>query len=78
MCIERGRGRFFLPIPPIGVAAYILVFNLFRYYEGELPRSMGETLLEVTYSTGILAVVFFTFAALRVLLTHFLKRILAI
>jgi len=46
--------------------------------EGELPGSVWETLREVSYSTGILTVVFFTFAALCVLLTHFLKRILAI
>ena len=33
---------FFLPIPPIGVAAYIFVFNMFRYYEGATRERMGE------------------------------------
>ncbi len=70
--------RFFLPIPPIGVAAYIFVFNMFRYYEGELPGTVGETLREVGYSTGILTVVFFSFAALSVLLTQLLRRVLSI
>jgi len=31
--------RFFLPIPPLGVAAYVFVFNLFDHYNGKLPES---------------------------------------
>lgn len=29
--------RFFLPVPPLGVAAYVFVFNLFAFYDGNLP-----------------------------------------
>lgn len=70
-----GNLRFFLPIPPIGVASYIFVFNMFRTYEGSLPGGLWETLREVAYGTLIMAGVFFTFAALNAFITLLLKRI---
>ena len=33
--------RFFLPIPPIGVAAYIFVFNMLNYYDGKLRAGVA-------------------------------------
>ncbi len=68
--------RFFLPIPPIAVAAYVFVFNLFRHYEGNLPSSTWDTLSEVFYGTLISTLVFFAFTLLIVVITYFLKELL--
>jgi hypothetical protein len=73
--IVSGNLRYFLPIPPIGVASYIFVFNMFRTYDGSLPGGALLTLREVTYATLILAGVFFGFSLLNALLTDFLKRL---
>ena len=67
--------RFFLPIPPIGVASYIFIFNMFRAYEGTLPGGAWETLREVAYGTLIMTGVFFTFSVLNAFLTNLLRRI---
>ena len=66
--------RFFLPIPPIGVASYIFVFNMFRTYGGTLPGGAWQTLREIAYGTLIMMGVFFTFAALNAFLTNLLRR----
>ena len=66
--------RFFLPIPPIGVASYIFVFNLFRTYDGALPGGVSGTLREVAYGTLIVMGVFFVFAALNAFVTDVLRR----
>jgi hypothetical protein len=70
-----GDLRYFLPIPPIGVASYIFVFNMFRTYDGSLPGGMGSTLREVAYATLILAGVFLIFSLLNAFITDFLRRI---
>jgi hypothetical protein len=58
--------RFFLPIPPLGVAAYVFVFNVFDHYNGKLPESPGLTLLEVLSGTALAAAVFFVFTLLLI------------
>jgi hypothetical protein len=58
--------RFFLPIPPLGVAAYVFVFNLFQHYEGGLPARRFGTALEIVSGTAIAAAVFFVFSALLI------------
>lgn len=35
--------RYLLHIPPLGVAAYIFAFNLFRYFNGSLPDRFAIT-----------------------------------
>lgn len=62
--------RFFLPIPPIGVAAYIFVFNMFQYYEGDITSDIPATIKEIILSMGVIAV---TFGAFTVLLTLFIN-----
>ena len=62
--------RFFLPIPPIGVAAYIFVFNMFQQYDGNLSEDLSTTLKEILISVGVVA---FTFGAFTVLLTLFIS-----
>ena len=68
--------RFFLPIPPIGVAAYVFAFNMFRYYSGNLPGNTRDILREVIYSTAISTVVFFAFTASIIVITYLLKELL--
>ena len=67
--------RFFLPIPPLGVAAYVFVFNLFRFYEGNLPN-IWATARELVISAVISGVVFCIFITANLVITFFLKRIL--
>ena len=42
--------RFFLPVPPLGVAAYVFVFNLFAFYNGNLPGNFWDTVRGVVIS----------------------------
>ncbi len=66
--------RFFLPIPPLGVAAYVFVFNLFRYYEGNLPSNVWTIIGELVLSAVISGVVFCGFIVANVVITNVLKE----
>ncbi len=68
--------RFFLPIPPISVAAYVFVYNLFRFYNGNLPGNLWDTIGEVIYATAISTIVFLAFTAVIVVITYLLKGLL--
>ena len=61
--------RYFLPIPPIGVAAYIYVFNLYQHKNGDLSHQIYETIKEILISIGIIS---FSFAVFVVLLILFI------
>ena len=65
--------RFFLPIPPLGVAAYVFVFNLFQDYNAELPRMPGAMLIEVVSGTAIAGAVFLVFSVALILGINQLK-----
>jgi len=69
-----GGMRFFLPIPPIGVAAYIFVFNMFKHYNCCVPdRSvMISELLMATLASSFF---FALFTAILMVLINFLKSI---
>ena len=67
--------RFFLPIPPIGVAAYIYVFNMFRHYEGHLPDNLMASIREVVISSLFVLGVFAVFVVLNISITYLLKRV---
>ncbi len=56
--------RYFLPIPPLGVAAYMLVFHVFKHYDGKLPEGNWAPLTDVLWGTAVAAVVFFIFSLL--------------
>lgn len=68
--------RYFLPIPPIGVAAYIFVFNMFRAYGGSLPGSTMGTIRELAVSTLVMTLVFAVFVTANVALTYVLNRLI--
>jgi hypothetical protein len=54
--------RFFMPIPPLAVAAYIFVFNMYNHYNGQLPEGAWVAAKEILYSTIIAALSFGVFA----------------
>jgi hypothetical protein len=66
--------RFFLPIPPLGVASYIFVFNMYNFYDGSLPEGNWATTKEVLYSTAIAGLVFGVFTFLLIYIIDMLKR----
>jgi hypothetical protein len=66
--------RFFMPIPPLIVAAYIFVFNMYNYYDGNLPGGAWTTSKEIIYSAAISAVVFGISTLMLIVIIHFLKR----
>ncbi len=68
--------RFFLPVPPIGVAAYIFAYNLFRYHNGSLPNNAWHTVGEVIVATGIATIFFCLFTTAIIAISYFLRGIL--
>ena len=67
--------RYLLQIPPLGVAAYIFAFNLFRYYNGNLPDNIGITAREIIISTLISGGVFFIFTVSFVVIIGLIDRL---
>ncbi|THB78821.1 MAG: hypothetical protein D3926_12120 [Desulfobacteraceae bacterium] len=66
--------RYFLPIPPIGVAAYIFVFNMFKTYNAALPDKSVTLVSEVLISSLISGLIFFVFVVLLIaVISLFLK-----
>ena len=66
--------RFFLPIPPLGVAAYIFVFNMFSHYGGSLPQGTWNTAKEILYSVAFTALAFGLFTLFLIVIISYLKR----
>ncbi len=66
--------RFLLPVPPVGVAAYVFVFNMFAVYNGRLPASTFQTIREISLATLFSASIFLVFTLLLVLLVHFIMK----
>ncbi len=66
--------RFFLPIPPLGVASYIFVFNMYTHYNGSLPEGNWATTKEILYSSVIAGVAFGVFTFLLIYIIDVLKR----
>lgn len=61
-----GGIRYFLPIPPIGVAAYIFVFNMLKHHNGRLPEKTTSLLAELIISTAVSSLIFLVFVVLLV------------
>jgi hypothetical protein len=53
--------RFLLPIPPLGVAAYEYVFNMYRHFDGQTLPS-GKLLLDLTVAAMSVALIFLVFS----------------
>ena len=69
-----GNVRFFMPIPPLAVAAYIFVFNMYNHYDGRLPEGEWVAAKEILYSTAIAALSFGVFAILILSIILISKR----
>jgi len=54
--------RFLLPIPPLGVAAYVYVFNLFRHFDGRSPQPVFRLIQDLTVATVTAASIFLLFS----------------
>ncbi len=66
--------RFLLTIPPVGVAAYIYVFNMFRKFNGELQQPRMSLLTDMLIATATAAAVFLIFSALLLIIISLLNR----
>ena len=66
--------RFFMPIPPLAVAAYIFVFNMYSHYDGNLPEGTWAAAKELLYSTAIATIAFGFFALLIMVIVNLVKR----
>jgi hypothetical protein len=69
-----GNVRYLMPIPPLGVASYIFVFNMYQYYSGNLPGSSLATVKEILISTAVAAFFFGIFSLLLVVIISLIKR----
>jgi hypothetical protein len=67
--------RFLLPLPPLAVAAYVFVLNVFKTYNGTLPDS-PSMMREVLSGTALAAVTFGVFSLLLIVIIHFARRYL--
>lgn len=72
--LSGGAVRFFLPIPPVGVAAYIFVFNMFKHYQGSVPpRSV--LLSEMFWATIASGFFFVFFIAVLIPVINFIRNL---
>jgi hypothetical protein len=67
--------RYFLPIPPIGVAAYIYVFNLYQHNNGNLPSRLNGIVKEILFSVGVIAFTFGVFVVLLILFINTIRKL---
>jgi amino acid permease len=65
--------RYLLPIPPIGVASYVFVYNMFSHYGGTRPSPFGDIVKEVVWASAISSMAFLAFTLILVFLVSFLK-----
>ncbi len=72
--LAGGMIRFFLPIPPIGVAAYIFVFNMFKHYQCTTP-SKSIMMSEILVATFLSGLFFFIFIAVLIPLIGLIKNL---
>jgi hypothetical protein len=45
--------RYLLPIPPIGVASYVFVYNIFSKYGGTWPEPLCNLIKEIVWASAI-------------------------
>ncbi|NOX33656.1 MAG: hypothetical protein GXP56_07945 [Deltaproteobacteria bacterium] len=72
--LTYGSIRFFLPIPPIGVGAYIFAFNMFKHYQCSIPEK-STMISEILIATFASTIFFLVFTVIIILLVNFLKNI---
>jgi hypothetical protein len=65
--------RYLLPIPPIGVASYVFVYNMFATYNGQRPGTVLDTLIEIGIASGVSFIFFSVFTVIQVFLVDLTK-----
>ena len=66
--------RFFLPIPPIGVAAYIYVDNFYVQYDGRTADNLPNIAKEIFLSVTVSSISFAAFVVLLILFINFFRN----
>lgn len=66
--------RYFLPLPPIAVAAYIYVFNLYQFNNGELSGNLSDLAKEIFLSIGVVSVSFTAFTGILILFINIFRK----
>lgn len=60
--------RYLLPIPPIGVASYVFVYNMYSKYGGTRPASISDSIKEIVLASAISSASFFVFTLVLVVM----------
>ena len=68
--------QYFLPIPPIAVAAYIFVYNLYQQKSVQLSGQLFMLLKEVLMSVGIVSISFAVFTVLLILFIDVCRKLI--
>lgn len=68
--------QYFLPVPPIAVAAYIFVHNMYQQNSIQLSGNVIQLLKEVLMSVGIVATSFAIFSVLLILFIDFCRKLI--
>ncbi|NUM46273.1 MAG: hypothetical protein HUU38_16340 [Anaerolineales bacterium] len=66
--------RYFLPLPPLGVAAYVFVFNLYGFFGGQMPANKMTLVKELLIGTGVMTLIFGLTTLLLVLFLEITRR----
>jgi len=67
--------RYFLPLPPIGVAAYIFVYNLYEHYDGQMTSSISITFKEILLGVGVISVSFAVFVGMLIVFISTFRKL---
>jgi hypothetical protein len=68
--------RLFLPIPPIGVAAYIYIVNLYQHHNGDLTDRFSATIGEILLSVGIVSLTYTAFIVVLILFINGIRKLI--
>jgi hypothetical protein len=66
--------RYFLPLPPIGVAAYVYVNHFYQHNNGDIPVKVTDFFKEVFTSIGIASISFAFFVVLLILFVDTVRK----
>ena len=68
--------RYVMPIPPIAVASYVFVYNMFNKYDGGLSNTTSRVLAEICWATLISSGAFLLFTILIIIFVNLTKNLL--
>jgi hypothetical protein len=74
--IRKNIIRYFLPMPPIGVAAYIIVFNMLRQYHESPPITKHAIFHDIVINTVVSSIALFLFITTIVLFVEIARKYL--